>query len=677
MPQALLALIPLLALMLCPVPGDAAVTPVCSFETPADLGMWAVTEGSCELSDQHATEGRMALHITWPSGRGMIVNRGALPSDWSKYEFLKVDVYNPGAPVHVTLRTDDANGATISSWYHYLRTGKTTLEFSLAALREKIDPGRIQMAHIRVDPPVERGIELYVDNVRFTVGEPRAVYKPESKAEVRAVPQRANMITNADFELGLQDWGSWGSWDGGSYTFGTADGENAHSGRYAAAIFCSRKGRGGIMTSPLPMPATGRYTLSFWTKASEDSQVMYGLEGGGFSRYQRAPVGAEWQRMELPVDVEAGKRLRVYLMSVGPGTVYLDEVTLVGDQMPGQGGAARAGLEPGKVECRGDVVMVDGKPFFAIGIYRAAPSDLAGTAFNCIPGWDSSDQATLDACSAAGIYMMPDLSGLMRGHLPQQAALCIPQLMNHPAVLAWYVCDEPDHEAWTVPPDEMELARQVLRAADPNHPTCTVVMPWAESNLYGYADCTDILMADPYPIGNKKPTDFSSVVRANDIMRRATKLSKPTWSVIQGTAAATPEEETAVVYLSVTHGARGVLFWEYSDARKNPAVWKQIVTLADELRQLTPALTSPDTAEAARASNGAVSVLAKQGPDGVTVIAVNGSDAPATGVQITIPGLGTRLGERLFGATAGLRIRAQDGVISDDFAGYERQVYRF
>jgi hypothetical protein len=674
---AIAALMPVTVLLLCADPGAAAVTVVSSFETPSDLNNWSVSDGTAALSDQHATEGRMSLHITWPTGRGVLLNRGALPADWSKYEFLKVDVYNPGAPVHVTLRTDDADGATISSWYHYLRTGKSTVEFPLRALRERIDISRITMAHLRIDPPVEHEVELYLDNLRFTVGEPREVYQPEAKAEVRPIPVRPNMIPNPDFELGLQGWGSWGNWDGGSYTFGTADGENAYSGRYSAAIFCNRKGRGGIMTAPILMPVTGKYALTFWAKASEASEIMYGLEGSGFSRYRRTPVGTEWQRIEMQVPVDAGKRLRVYLMSVGAGTVYLDEVTLVGDQMPAPVAATAAGLKPRKVECRGDVLLVDGKPFFAIGIYRAAPNDLAGTAFNCIPGWDSSDQATLDACAQAGIYMLPDLSGLMRGHLPQQAALCIRDLMNHPAVLAWYVCDEPDHAAWTVPPDEMELARKVLRAADPYHPTCAVVMPWAESNLYGYADCVDILMADPYPIGTKKPTNFSSVTRANDIMRRATKFSKPTWSVIQGTAQATPEEETAVVYLSITHGARGVLFWEYADAHKNPAVWKQIVTLAEEMRQLTPALTSPDTSQPATADNDAISVLAKQAPDGITVIAVNGSDAPATGVQITVPGLGTKIGKRLLEATAGLAIKATNGTLSDDFAPYERHVYQF
>jgi hypothetical protein len=677
MRRALRVATPLAALLLLyQCASHAAITLVSSFETPADLARWSVSDGTAELADQHASAGRMSLHVRLPQGRGILLNQGALPEDWSRYEFLKLDAYNPGAPFHMTLRTDDADGATISSWYHYLRTGRTTLEFPLAALAEKVDLKRIKMAHVRIDPPVEHAVDVYLDNLRFTLGEPREVYHPETRPSARPVPQRPNLVTNPDFELGLQDWGSWGSWDGGDYTFGTADDNNAHSGQYSAAVFCNRKGRGGIFTPPIAFPATGQYTLTFWTKGSEASEVMYGLEGDGISDYHRVPVTADWRKVELQTQVEAGKRARVYLMSTGTGTVYLDEVTLVGDTMPLEA-APPADLTPTRVECRGDVLLVDGKPFFAIGIYRASPAALAGTAFNCIPGWDSSDQATLDACAAAGIYMMPDLTGLARGHLPQQAALCVRNLMSHPAVLAWYVCDEPDHAAWTVPPDELELARQVLRAADPNHPTCSVVMPWAESNLYGYADCVDILMADPYPISAKKPTDFSSVTRANDVMRRATQFAKPTWSVIQGTAEATPEEETAVVYLSITHGARGVLFWEYDDARKNPAVWTQIVRLADEMRRLTPALMSPDTAAPAKASSEAVSVLAKQAPDGVTVIAVNGSDRPETGVRIAVPGLGTRRGERLLEPAAGLAIRARDSIISDDFAPYERHVYRF
>jgi hypothetical protein len=677
MPRAILAMACVAMLLLCGCLSHAAVTLVSSFETPADLAQWDVSDGTAELSAQHATAGQMALHLTWPQGRGILLSKGALPEDWSRYELLKLDAYNPGAPFHMTLRTDDADGATISSWYHYLRTGKTTLEFSVAALGEKVDLKRLKMVHLRIDSPVDHPVEVYFDNLRFTVGEPREVYQPESRPAARPVPERPNLVSNGDFELGLQNWGSWGSWDGGDYSFGTADGDNAYSGQFSAAVFCNRKGRGGIFSRPRALPATGTYTLSFWAKASEPSQIMYGLEGDGITNYQRTPVTTEWQKLEMQTPVEAGKRPGVYLMSIGPGSVYFDEVTLAGEGMPAETATTAADQKPAKVECRGDVLLVNGKPFFAIGIYRASPADLKGTAFNCLPGWDSSDQATLDACAAAGIYMMPDLTGLTRGHLPQQAARCIESLKNHPALLAWYVCDEPDHGSWTVPPDELELARRVLRAADPNHPTCAVIMPWAESNLYAYADCLDILMADPYPIGSKKPTDFSSVTRANDVMRRATKSARPTWSVIQGTAEATPEEETAVVYLSLTHGARGVLFWEYDDAHKNPAVWAQIVKLAEEMRALTPALTSPDAAQPAKASSEAVSVLVKQAPDGLTILAINGSDKPATGVKVTVPGLGTRTGERLFEAAAGLAIKAQEGAISDDFAPYERHVYRF
>jgi hypothetical protein len=255
-------------LLICVCWSQAAVTLVSSFESPADLAKWSVSDGTAELSDQHATEGAKSLHVQWPRGRGNLLSLGALPEDWSPYELLKLDAYNPGAPCHMTLRTDDADGATISSWYHYVRTGKTTLEFSVAALSEKIDPRRIKMAHLRVDPPVDHPVEVYFDNLRFTVGEGREVYQPPAQPSAGPIPERPNLVPNPDFELGLQHWGSWGQWDGGDYTFGTAGGEDAHSGQFSAAVFCNRPGRGGIFSEPLPLPATGAYRLTFWAKAS-------------------------------------------------------------------------------------------------------------------------------------------------------------------------------------------------------------------------------------------------------------------------------------------------------------------------------------------------------------------------------------------------------------------------
>jgi len=649
----------------------AEVFPVTSFETQGDLQAWEI-QGQSALSDEWASDGKQSLKLTFDQGKGLLLNRSALPGDWSQYELLKVDVYNTGPQFSVTLRTDDADGATISSWYHPVRSGASTLDFHVRGLAEKIDVSRIQMAHLRIDPPVERPLEWFVDNLRFTVGEPTEEAKVEVPPEVAPISERpGNLLANADFELGFQHWGSWGMWDGGQYEFGTASGENAHSGRYSAAVICNKLGRGGIFCAPITIPADGSYTYSFWVKASEPSAIRFGGSVGG-DHFWDEQVGAEWQRVERVLDFAAGDEGRMYLMSIGPGVVYFDEVTLAGKTPPTQQ-ATGAATGPAQVEVRGTTLYVNGKPFFPIGIYRASPEDLKGTSFNCIPGWDQADAATLDACLEAGVYMMPDLTGLMRGHLAYQAPLAIAAVRNHPAVLCWYVCDEPDHEKWNVGADEVKLATRLLHEADPNHPTVSVVMQWAESNLYRFADSLDILATDIYPIRAEKPSDLSRIAYGTAVMRRAVGNSKPIWTVVQSTEQGTEAEHYAATYLALTEGADGILYWEFESGHKRPEVWQAILKITGELAELTPALCQEDAAEQPTASDARVHCILKSGPAGDYLIAVNESHEDAGSVALTLPQAGGGQVEVLF---EGRRVPVTDAVIRDTFGGYARHVYR-
>jgi hypothetical protein len=75
---------------------------------------------------------------------------------------------------------------------------------------------------------------------------------------------------------------------------------------------------------------------------------MYGLAGDGASNYRRSPVTTDWQKIEMPIQAQAGRRARIYLMSTGPGTVYFDEVTLVAVDTAAPTATAAAGLKPAR-----------------------------------------------------------------------------------------------------------------------------------------------------------------------------------------------------------------------------------------------------------------------------------------------------------------------------------------
>ncbi|MCD6350884.1 MAG: carbohydrate binding domain-containing protein [Armatimonadetes bacterium] len=641
------------------------------FESQADLATWRAGNGARpDLVADHATRGQKALHLSFPEGHGLIRLQG--PLDWSGWELLKIDVFNPGDPFTMTFRADDASGQTISSWYHLVRTGASTLDISVRGLAEGIDLGQIAWVHLRVDPARPKPCEVYVDNWRLTKGMGLEIWRPQVPPEQRPVKKDpTNLLDNGDFELGLQGWGSWGLWDGGEYRFGSGTGQKAYSGRHSAAIYCVKQGRGGIFTSPFTVPAAATYTLRVMAKGAQPGDILFSYEGKKAQQYKQARVSTDWQQFSLTVDVPAGDQGRVYLYSRSDATVFYDAAYFGAPGVTRPQAALPSGTPP-KVTTRGDKVFINGKPFFCRGIYRATPADLKGTAFNFIPGWDLRGKV---GEAAPGLWLMPDLSGLARAHLLYQLPLAIEPLRRLPQVIGWYVCDEPDHEKWPVGPDELKYATRLVHQKDPGRLTMTVVMPWAASNLYRFADSVDILATDSYPITKNKPSPVLRVAQATDWACRATRKAKPVWLVVQATSQATWEEETAVTYLALTHGANGILYWEYEDGHRNPEIWRTITALVEEMRALEPALTSPDAATQAAPSNRQIHCLTKQAPDGLYVLAINATDHPVTAVSLSL-GQGQVADGKAEVQFEGRRVPVRGGVLRDDFGPYQRHVYK-
>ncbi|HID08388.1 MAG TPA: hypothetical protein EYP10_14720, partial [Armatimonadetes bacterium] len=580
-----------------------------SFETSADLNRCT---GSAirKLVGEHATDGRRSLLIDLSEATPTFaIQAGEKPFDFRGWDKLKLDIYREGHPISIHLRVHDRKGNRYVSWYYLVRTGYNVVEYSIWGMSSAIDISQIDKLAFYTP---KRSGKLYIDNVRLTKGRDDDSWllpkiKPKPLLNVRG-----NLIRNGDFEFGLQYWGSWGQWDGGAYIFGCGMGEDAYSGTASAAIICQRRGRGGIFTSPSArfQLKPGEYRFSFFAKGSDKGVRMFwqfegqGREGAGLSYAIRENYGSKrfdvptrWTKYEYRVKVvrDVGP-LAIYFYSVGGGILFIDAVSLVREGEVTEAVATpRQPMKPSKVEIRGTVTYVNGKPFFPIGFYNAEPESLRGTGFNFIcrdPGPGMPGLEFLDHCYANGIMVSINMEGIMRAHLPWQAPELIEPFKNHPAVFGWYVCDEPDHPRWTVPPPEMRLATSLLHRTDPNHPTWTVVMPWADSNIYQYADTVDIIATDMYPIADYN-RQLIRVAHATDVLRRAVKWERPVWMVTEATSKATPQEEYAMTYLAVTHGANGIIYWNFNSARRNPKIWNTMVRISLELKRLTPALTSP------------------------------------------------------------------------------------
>jgi len=670
------------------------------FETPTSQVAWEAN-GETALSAAHATRGKKALRIAFGQVRPQFGIRAASgPHDWSGHEKLELDTYLVGPPIVVTFRISDTAGNTYTCWYYLIRQGRQTIEYSIPGMAARIDVSRVDRFWFTAESSLpaatymveqqeggervvlrERAAVLYIDNVRLHSGPSDDSWLlPEGKGRpVEEAP--GNLITNGDFEWGFWGWGSWGTWDGGSYLFGRGTGEDARTGHSSASIIAQKEGRGGIWTqSPIEL-TPGDYTLSFWVKASAPGgRMFYGLEREGSDAVtkgktsERFQVPEHWTEKTFGITVaEPGGPAALYLYSVGSHTLYIDDVALVrkGGLTQERPSPQAVTGTPVKVTIKGRVIYVNNKPFFPLGFYHGDPAAYEGTGFNFATGRPGiALDEFLEKCAKFGVYTHVSLEGLLRAHVPEQAGQVARRYKNHPALLAWYICDEPDHARWNVPPPEIRLASKLLHEEDPNHPTWIVVMPWADSNLYQYADTTDVLATDVYPIGTNRP--LTKVAYSQDVMEKA--HHGPTWMVPQATAGATPEQEYLVTYLALTHGTSGIVYWEYNSARRNLKIWDTMRKISLEIKELTPALTSSTSEKNVTVSDQHIHHILKETEDAYFLITVSDSEETLGAVTLELPWLTDRAeAEVMFEDRS---VTVEGGKLTDAFSTYQRHVYR-
>ncbi len=115
-------------------------------------------------------------------------------------------------------------------------------------------------------------------------------------------------------------------------------------------------------------------------------------------------------------------------------------------------------------------------------------------------------------------------------------------------------------------------------------------------------DWCNILMTDPYwiPGGERRNApDFVSMVTRN-MVRRATEHRQPAWTIPMATFWSSsrkrpilPREQMCQTYLAAIHGAKGVVYYEYT-LLNDKASWDALSTLAKQFKEaLGPACTAP------------------------------------------------------------------------------------
>ncbi|MDX9980728.1 MAG: hypothetical protein RBU25_11955 [Lentisphaeria bacterium] len=275
----------------------------------------------------------------------------------------------------------------------------------------------------------------------------------------------------------------------------------------------------------------------------------------------------------------------------------------------------------------GRTTLVDGKPFFPLGTYRD-PSDRTDTfdgvlaagfnlthdyLFEHTPQTVETTRAYLDAAHAAGLKVF---LGIARKKIHDRDHLWIQrwvaELMDHPAILTWYLMDEPDIRGLSA--DDLRRIHDLVHMVDPFHPTSVV---YCKPGVFAdWADCQDLHWNDPYPLPSRPLAMVEDWTRQG---RAAVGETRPLWTVLQGhdyrfwrdPKAAweahgapnqpSPEHTRCMTFLALAAGTNGLVwYWgprsKYRMVEDAPKAWGGIVVMVQLLRRLEPWLTAPRTA---------------------------------------------------------------------------------
>ena len=279
-------------------------------------------------------------------------------------------------------------------------------------------------------------------------------------------------------------------------------------------------------------------------------------------------------------------------------------------------------------------LIVDGKPFFPLGLYFGGVThedvlNLADSPFNCIMPYHPISRETLDDLYAHGISVIYSVKDLYEGLQCQsdeegreKTIKRINELKDHPGIIAWYINDELPLSML----EQLSGHRDLCEELDPGRPTWVVL--YQVEQIRDYLPTFDVIGTDPYPISGKPA---STAYKWAKMTCDGGFGLRPCWQVPQlfnwGTYQARRKPETYPEYvepseeemrtmtlLMAIRGAKGFIYYSYFDLHrptdpssfKTPVEapenfdkrWNDIVRVAKLLQDLAPFLLSDQDSQA-------------------------------------------------------------------------------
>ena len=295
--------------------------------------------------------------------------------------------------------------------------------------------------------------------------------------------------------------------------------------------------------------------------------------------------------------------------------------------------------------------IVDGKPFFPLGMYwgKVEPDKLAKYAegpFNCLMPYSRATRRHLDMCREKGLMAFVILKNeLLHSAWARNRKVTtqeevdaffeaeINKVKDHPALLAWYVNDE---APVTEIPERTHLY-SIFRNLDANHPTWAVLDRLHD--LREFIPTYDVLGMDPYPVAQKPLTHITEFIRGT---QKAVFRDRPLWNVPQTfnwgwyrkhladkERFPTEQEMKNMNWQHIALGANGLIsycyhaLWRDVKPEEFDSYWRPICNAAADVKRMIPVLLSVDDSPSVEGAPEMVPVRTWMHGGDLYVLAVN------------------------------------------------------
>ena len=363
-----------------------------------------------------------------------------------------------------------------------------------------------------------------------------------------------------------------------------------------------------------------------------------------------------------------------------------------------------------KVSLRDDgITLIDGKPFFPIGLYAVCKREFNGNSFD--NAFKGLKEAGFNLGHTYGNAYDPEfLAAAVKYDIKLWVAARFPEenLINtgrhNPSIIAWYLGDDTaDH----IPPELEADYDEAVKAVDPTRITVQAdpIGSGPKTRYSDYVTATDGFLPEIYPVRNQAgdisdTTCVADVIRDmalfhSDVKQYGKGQPHTCWAIIQyfkGWSGwkhfPTREQLFAMSFAAVIHGAHGLTWYTYGGFKENEGVtstperWQNICDLAGRLSALEPvlvertppqpsppeALTGPKTDPHGTPS---VTCLLKKHDGFSYLLTVNAATEPVT-AKLTVPGAETA--EVLY---ENRTCPCDHGTLTDTFAPFAVHIYRW